>query len=170
MKIQKKAKNNRQGLLTKLIYFCIDICMMSDQRTAACKGCPFSKKSESGKLGGSPIETYLGQIIGPFFLPCHAAKGYKGNDEKIETCKCQCAGAAVFRANLGLDSRMPAALLRLPAHSDPNVFESLEEFVRHHRPELSEAEVEKLTDHVDVFFYNEYQKALAKNGVTKVQP
>ena len=144
--------------------------MKTNQRTTACSTCPFSKTSTPGELGGSPVETYVGQIIGPFFLPCHQVKDYKGNAEKIETCQCQCAGAAIFRANIGVGKYMPHTLLNLPADSDPNVFTSLHEFVWHHRPYFTKEQVDHIVDNADVYFKDEFKKAAAKYGVTKVTP
>lgn len=43
----------------------------------------------------------------------------------------QCAGAATFRANVGIAERMPEALLHLPPDTDL-VFETPEEFLAHH--------------------------------------
>ena len=114
--------------------------MSCNQHCKSCKSCPFSRRCEPGELGGSPVETYLGQITGPFFLPCHAVDGYKGNDTKLEDEVGQCAGAAIFRSNIGVSGMMPDQLLKLEAGSDPDVFNTLEEFVQHHCPEMSKDE------------------------------
>jgi hypothetical protein len=111
-------------------------------------------------LGGSPIQVYLGQIVGPFVLPCHSQKGYQGNDTPISAG--QCAGAAVFRANIGVDDMMPDALLHLEAGSDPNVFGSLEEFMTHHRPDLSDVAKAAMVALIPEFLRDELRKAQAK--------
>lgn len=111
-------------------------CNSCSQSDKACSSCPFSRQCEPGGLGGSPIEVYLGQILGPFFLPCHAAKGYKGNDTPLSPEHMQCAGAAIFRANIGVGEAMPNPLLKLPKESDSNVFDSLGEFIHHHTKHL----------------------------------
>jgi hypothetical protein len=77
---------------------------------------------------------YVGQIVGPFMIPCHLH--YKGRT--VEQIKAvapevpQCGGAAVMRANIQIDHQMPRELLRLPAdHS--LVFSNLAEFLAHHK-------------------------------------
>lgn len=94
-----------------------------------CKDCPFARHTPPGALGGGSLEMYLGQVVGPFFLPCHNSPGYK--QSVINLNDRQCAGAAVFRANLGVDVLMPDSLLHLPA-ADPLVFVGPLEFLMHH--------------------------------------
>lgn len=141
--------------------------MSCKQREKSCGSCPFSKTSKPGGLGGSPITTYLGQIIGPFMLPCHNQKGYEGNDTPIGAE--QCAGAAVFRANLGIADRMPDMLLHLEAGSDPNVFETLPEFIRHHQPEASVNKIAAMMALLPEFLQDELAKAAAKGRTRRVQ-
>ncbi len=50
--------------------------------------------------------------MGPFFLPCHMDPDYEKNRRSTELL--QCAGAAQYRANVGVASFLPAALLHLP--------------------------------------------------------
>jgi hypothetical protein len=137
--------------------------MSCNQREKSCGSCPFSKTSKPGGLGGSPIQVYLGQIIGPFFLPCHAQKEYKGNDTGIQSE--QCAGAAVFRANLGIADRMPDMLLHLEAGSDPNVFETMPEFIKHHVPDATPYKVSAMMALLPEFLSDELRKAQAKGRV-----
>lgn len=137
---------------------------MSNQHIKACKSCPFSRQCEPGELGGSPVETYIGQSMGPFFLPCHACAGYKGNEQTLDDGLPQCAGAAIFRANIGRDEVMPGALLKLFAGSDVNVFASMQEFIKHHAPELTPEEVNRLAASWPIHLHHEYQKAAAKGG------
>ena len=96
-----------------------------------CPACPFVKTVEPGALGGSSIAVYIGQSMGPFMLPCH--KHCNFNDPywklKIEDTP-QCAGAAMFRANIGVADLMPAALHSLP--KSDKVFGSAAEFFAHH--------------------------------------
>lgn len=107
-----------------------DLCDKNPQR--ACAECPFNREITPGTLGGSPVETYVGQIVGPFWLPCHLHSDFDDPAWKDDLTKPQCAGAAIFRANLGIEQAMPAGLHRLPAGSDPHVFVSLQDFVAHH--------------------------------------
>ena len=140
------------------------------QHVKACKSCPFSRTCTPGELGGSPITTYLGQIAGPFFLPCHSIENYKGNNETIHDCKVggQCAGTAVFRANIGVDSMMPDALLHLPALSDPNVFATLPEFIKHHVPDATDAKVAAMVAMVPEFVCDQLRIAAAKGRTYKI--
>ncbi len=82
--------------------------------------------------GGSAPEVYLGQSAGPFFLPCHLSPGYGPGDARHGLHHRQCAGAATFRANIGVSPFLPKALLRHEA--DPSsVFASPEELLSHHK-------------------------------------
>ncbi len=97
-----------------------------------CPACPFSRAVAPGALGGSPISKYVGQIIGPFVLPCHKHCDFddpQWREKSIETP--QCAGAAIFRANLGVNKLLPPALHKMPEDRE-TVFGSLTEFVQHH--------------------------------------
>lgn len=141
--------------------------MSCKNRTKACGSCPFSMTCKPGELGGSPITVYLGQIVGPFVLPCHSQKGYEGNDTPIEAE--QCAGAAVFRANIGVADMMPEMLLSLPALSDPNVFPTLTSFIRHHRPDLSDNAIAAMVALIPEFLHDELTKAKAKGRIRPIE-
>lgn len=101
------------------------------QHKKACATCPFSKRSKPGELGGSPIEMFVGQAYGAFWLPCHEATDYSDPNWKEKYDTPQCAGAAIYRSNCHPADR-PATLLNLPAGSDTNVFTSVTDFVAHH--------------------------------------
>lgn len=103
--------------------------------TQPCAECPFSKKCGEGALGGSHPTVYVGQIHGPFWLPCHRHCDFKDPNWKSDLSVQQCAGAAIFRANLGLSERMPPFLHKLPP-SDL-VFSTVEEFYKHHNVQCS---------------------------------
>ena len=98
-----------------------------------CHDCAFRRDSKPGHLGGSAPEVYIGQCHGPFFIPCHLTYG-ELTDEVRQNLNCTggCAGSAVFRANLGVDTKMPPGINRLPADHDL-VFSSEVEFIAHHR-------------------------------------
>ena len=140
--------------------------MSCKQHHQACKSCPFSRTCEPGALGGSPLNTYLGQIVGPFHLPCHSAGNYKGNDTPCTNEHAQCSGAAIFRRNIGVDVLMPDPLLKLQTE-DENVFSSLEEFITHHAPYASAQTVADLLHMTkNGFFLSlEMSKAAAKGRV-----
>lgn len=100
---------------------------------APCKECAFRRDSTPGFLGGSPTETFVGQVFGPFVIPCHCACDFEDpnwKDKVFETP--QCAGTAIFRANLGLDRVLPQQLHKLPADHDL-VFSNPAEFMAHHK-------------------------------------
>jgi len=98
-----------------------------------CMGCPFKKvnTNEKPNPGGSHPFVYLGQIHGPFWLPCHQDKNYEGKGSNTETVG-QCRGAAIFRSNCGVEEgRLPKQLLSLPEDKE-NVFGSEAEFAHHY--------------------------------------
>jgi len=100
-------------------------------KTKPCKDCPFSKRSQPGALGGSPPDVYIGQVNGPFLLPCHKHCDFddpewRTPDKQAHTQ--QCRGAAIFRTHQGID--VPGTLLKLPA--DEDVFADEAEFLAHH--------------------------------------
>lgn len=106
-----------------------------------CKDCPFSKTVIPGGLGGSDPSVYIGQGHGPFYLPCHKTCDFTDPDWKdnIQNQK-QCAGAAIYRANIERQQFMPDSLLKLD--KDNSVFESPEELYAHHK-EISIEEAKK---------------------------
>lgn len=94
-----------------------------------CKECPF-RKDDGAVLGGSSPERYIGQALGPFFLPCHMDPDYERN--RRSTKLLQCAGAATFRANVGVSDIMPDGLLKMPPDKE-GVFASPVELYAHHK-------------------------------------
>lgn len=96
-----------------------------------CNECPYSKTVTPGALGGSDPSVYVGQGHGPFWLPCHKNVDFKDPNWKQDTEVQQCAGAAIYRANVGRDIVMPGSLHKLPA--DESVFQSPAELLAHHR-------------------------------------
>ena len=98
----------------------------------ACGACPFKRNSFSEKPspGGSHPFVYLGQIRGPFWLPCHKDKDYtgKGSDPAVVS---QCRGAAIFRSNLDTPYKLPEQLLSLEKDTG-DVFSNESEFLQHY--------------------------------------
>lgn len=111
-----------------------------NQHQKPCSECPFSRSVIPGALGGSDACVYVGQIHGPFFLHCHMCVDHTDPNWKADISTSQCAGAAIFRANLGLQ---PAGLLSLPV--DTKVFASAAEFLAHHYKISVEAAISFLT-------------------------
>jgi len=94
-----------------------------------CGECPF-RRDRAGAFADQVCGVQLaGQAHAPFVLPCHADPNYPGPGvPKLDGVQ-QCAGAAVYRANVGLADHCAAAGLHaLPA--DPAaVFASAAELV-----------------------------------------
>jgi hypothetical protein len=97
------------------------MCENSKKQGKPCRECPFNKKNVLGNtpaaLGYSPVETYIGQAEGPFWLPCHMEKEYKGKETGFHDVG-QCRGAAIYRGNLGISEKMPKQLLKLDKDTD----------------------------------------------------
>lgn len=96
-----------------------------------CPQCPFNRAVEPGALGGSPPEAFIGQVQGPFVLPCHRHCDFDDPEWKAKAGQvAQCAGAAIFRTHIGVAAQMPAAIPVLPANAQ--VFADEYEFLAHH--------------------------------------
>lgn len=100
-----------------------------NQHTSPCKDCPWNRNVQPGELGGSPAETYVGQAVLNFWLPCHSSTNYAAKESDVNKV-CQCAGAATFRTNIGV--QVPPQLLQLPKDTE-KVFSTLAEFYAHHK-------------------------------------
>jgi hypothetical protein len=88
------------------------------QHKAPCSDCPWARKSLAGWLGDTSREEWLGDAHGEARIECHTLVG------------AQCAGAAIYRANVFKLPRDPS-LLRLPADRE-RVFSNKTEFWEHH--------------------------------------
>lgn len=94
-----------------------------------CPTCPFRRDVKPGELGGSPIGMFIGQVNGPFWLPCQTCTNYDDPNWKSDYSKPQCAGAATFRSNMGWRGSPSLALL---PPDRTLVFGNFAEFVAHH--------------------------------------
>lgn len=88
------------------------------QHKAPCSDCPWSRRSAAGWLGASTREEWLADAHGESQIDCHTLLG------------AQCAGAAIYRANVCKRPR-DASLLLLPADRE-KVFATKQEFWEHH--------------------------------------
>lgn len=125
--------------------------------------CPFNKQNRlplEKALGGSPVETYVGQAAGPFWLPCHMDKKYEGKTSDPNAVQ-QCAGAAIFRSNVGISAMMPTQLLRLPRDNGELVFNSFEEFVAFYK-ELPIEDVKIDMNYIRQCYFKEIMDQQAK--------
>lgn len=96
-----------------------------------CDSCPFSRASTPGGLGTKEgPEPFIGQAHGPFYLPCHKTYLSKGISPMTPGLP-QCAGAAIFRANIGVAPYLPLSIHVLPRDSVA-VFKTPVEFLAHH--------------------------------------
>lgn len=101
-----------------------------NQHHKPCKTCPFSRTSTPGELGGSSVETYIGQAVGAFWIPCHECVDYSDPNWRYQYKASQCAGLAIYRANCHPAIR-PDTLLSLPPDKEL-VFSEPAEFIAHH--------------------------------------
>jgi hypothetical protein len=84
-----------------------------------CSDCPFARTALEGWLGGYTPEEWVMVLHSERIIPCHTMIGP------------QCAGAAIYRANVGKLPR-DRRVLRLPCDEEV-VFAWAEEFMDHHR-------------------------------------
>lgn len=128
-----------------------------------CGSCPFAISCTPGALGGSPAETFIGQVFGPFVLPCHSQKDY--DQVKWDPKASQCAGAAHFRHHIGVAPYLPEQIHHLPASE--KVFPSPAHFYAHHKGiSLTEA-VAQLRQHPPAELL-QIQMGRATNKITKI--
>ncbi len=125
-----------------------------NQHHTPCKQCPFRRVGLPGYLGGSTPETFMGQAHGEFYLPCHMTY-INGNPREFASP--QCAGAAIYRANVCKAPRS-AFTLQLPADKD-KVFAAPAEFIAFHkRITVAEAEQQLLKKSVAQHLIDELSK------------
>ena len=125
-----------------------------------CKQCPFSRDSVPGRLGGSTPEVFIGQIAGPFVLPCHMHCDFDDPHWRDDTFTTpQCAGAAIFRTHVGVADQMPEAIHRLPANHE-KVLSSYAEFLAHHKQiRLTQAIIQLAIEPVSILLSTELRKS-----------
>jgi hypothetical protein len=83
-----------------------------------CSDCPWARKALNGWLGGNTAEEWIEMAHGETHIECHVHPNV------------QCAGAAIYRANVGKLPRSKA-LLVLPSDKTL-VFAGPQEFLEHH--------------------------------------
>jgi hypothetical protein len=132
-----------------------------------CAECPYSKSVTPGLTGGTGPQVYVGQAFGPFWLPCHMAKGYDENpsDHRLP----QCAGAAMFRANCGYDEHLEHLTFLHRLGPGPEAFGSPAELISHHARvplELAEAFLrDNPPDHLAVVEMEKARAKIARGGL-----
>jgi len=89
-----------------------------------CSDCPWRRDALPGWLGTDTAKEWLGHAHGETLVDCHALRGP------------QCAGLAIYRANVGKLCR-DSKVLRLPSDKKA-VFMNPTEFLNHHDPDGSD--------------------------------
>ena len=132
----------------------------NQSRGKPCKSCPFRRNNDLQKPnpGGSPPEVYIGQIRGPFILPCHKGKNYAGKQTDLSQAL-ECAGAAIFRANCEIPYKLPDQILSLPKDTE-TVFSNEREFLNFYRDEDSKETLTK--EYLDSLLIKELLDASVK--------
>ena len=127
--------------------------------TKPCDACPYSPGVTPGALGGSDPAVYIGQGHGAFWLPCHKTCDFGDPEWKTNYSGTQqCAGAAIYRANIKRDALMPAQLLKLPASDQ--AFESAAKLYAHHKGiSLEEATAWLLHNSPEFLMHREFHRA-----------
>jgi hypothetical protein len=91
----------------------------SRQHTKPCAGCPWLRTSLEGYLGNNSPERWIQIAHGEHYIDCH------------NTTNQQCAGAAIYRANVCKSVKDERALTLPP--DEESVFATPMEFLAHHR-------------------------------------
>lgn|ERR1041384_3997814 len=94
------------------------------QPTEPCPDCPFSRQSLSGWLGNLTVDEWIRSAHGESVIDCHALVSKSG-------AAFQCAGAAIYRANIAKKCWPQTGALELPRNKI-KVFTSPMEFQEHH--------------------------------------
>lgn len=95
-----------------------DVVESDEQHTKPCADCPWARKAVNGWLGSLTSEQWLREAFGEARIDCHTIIGP------------QCAGAAIFRANICKKPRDRSLLLLPP--DNKLVFSNPMEFTEHH--------------------------------------
>ena len=89
------------------------------QHSKPCSDCPWARDALPGWLGSMTVEEWLASAHGESLIDCHTMKPW------------QCAGAAIYRANVAKSCR-DQSLLALDVDTE-RVFSSPQEFIDHHK-------------------------------------
>ena len=94
------------------------------QPTEPCSDCPFARDALAGWLGTMSADDWVRAAHGESVIDCHAIVAEGGT-------AFQCAGAAIYRANVGKRCWPQTGALELPRNT-ATVFASPAEFRAHH--------------------------------------
>jgi len=95
-------------------------------RSKPCTGCPFSRTGNPDEDGYADPLRLIGQAHGAFLLPCHQEPEYEESRQGAIHTKAQCAGAAIFRSNIGIADKLPEVFHKLPADKEAVYADSVE--------------------------------------------
>lgn len=104
---------------------------VTDQREECCAQCPFARSTKKSYLDtrGDNSERFVGQAHINALLPCHMDSA--DNNATVGEGR-QCAGAAKFRANVGVADKLHPSLGKLPPDHEA-VFSTAASLLAHHR-------------------------------------
>lgn len=106
---------------------------VAKQITKPCEDCPFRKTATAGWLAGQTPADYCSMAHGDGVIECHT--------KLLDGEPVQCAGAAIYRANVA--KRCDPPNLKLPKSG--TVFLSPIEFIQHHaRKKLTPKQIQSL--------------------------
>lgn len=108
--------------------------VVSKACASPCKNCPYKKDAtvEGPFIGGTHISEYIGQLLGPFWLPCHADPNYEGNSTPTGSTS-KCRGAMRMRYKMPNRSDFDAHdLLSTAPDINNEVFDNIYEFLQHY--------------------------------------
>lgn len=102
----------------------------TSQRKKVCDQCPFSRSTPKSYLDtrGNNGGRFVAQANCNAILPCHRED--PDNNAVVGQCQ-QCAGAAIFRANIGVADQLSPRLGKLEADTE-TVFATNAELLAHH--------------------------------------
>lgn len=107
---------------------------IGNQKKDCCSTCPYARTTLKEYLDtrGDNGEAFIGQAVTSSLLPCHMMDAEGQGMAHVHTGQDQCAGAAKFRANLGVAPHLSDALGKLEGDT-VNVFATPAELLAHHK-------------------------------------
>ena len=106
---------------------------LGERKQNCCGQCPYARKTSKEYLDtrGDNGEAFVGQANSASLLPCHMTEGDGIADPNRR--QPQCAGAAKFRANVGMAERLEQTPLGRLQEDHEAVFSTNAELLAHHK-------------------------------------
>jgi hypothetical protein len=136
------------------------------QRSHLCDTCPFARKTSKEYLDtrGDNGERFLAQANLDAVLPCHS----EHNGRAVPGVCQQCAGAAKFRANIGV--KLHPSLGVLPPDTE-TVFATNAELLAHHKGwTVEQAEAFLQNGKLEELKMQEWRLAISRNRIAPAVP